>query len=164
MRNIEKRAFVCLLLALFLTAGLGFFCYRYVTQGGDWASYPFNRHMYNNQGQLISGAIYDRDGDALSECTDGKRTYYPDATVRKATLHAVGDPQGNIGTGALTAFADTLSGYNLVTGGYSPTGAGPWRSPRWAARRRRAREFRGRPCPRRRCIWTAACSCRPFQC
>ncbi|MCI6719253.1 MAG: penicillin-binding protein [Clostridiales bacterium] len=124
MRNIEKRAFVCLLLALFLAAGLGFFCYRYVTQGGDWASYPFNRHMYNNQGQLISGAIYDRDGDALSECTDGKRTYYPDATVRKATLHAVGDPQGNIGTGALTAFADTLSGYNLVTGGYSPTGAG----------------------------------------
>lgn len=124
MRKIEKRAALCLLLAIFLALGLGVFCFQYVTRGGDWASYPFNRHMYNNSGQLISGAIYDRDGDVLTEVQDGKRTYYPDATVRRATLHAVGDPQGNIGTGALTAFADALSGYNLITGGYSPTGTG----------------------------------------
>lgn len=124
MRKIEKRALACLLLALALAAGLTIFCYQYVTRGGDWASYPFNRHMYNEQGQLISGAILDRDGDVLTEVKDGKRTYYPDETVRRATLHAVGDPQGNIGTGALTAFADELSGYNLITGGYSPTGAG----------------------------------------
>lgn len=91
MRKIEKRAALCLLLAIFLALGLGVFCFQYVTRGGDWASYPFNRHMYNNSGQLISGAIYDRDGDVLTEVADGKRTYYPDATVRRATLHAVGD-------------------------------------------------------------------------
>ena len=36
----------------------------------------------------------------------------------------MGDAQGNIGTGALVAFADQLSGYNLLTGAYSPLGAG----------------------------------------
>lgn len=123
MRKIERRAALCLLIALALIAGLGLFCFRYVTKASVWASYPFNRHMYSNSGQLLSGTITDRDGDVLTEVKDGTRTFYPDATVRKATLHAVGDPQGNIGTGALTAFADQLSGYNLVTGGYSPLGS-----------------------------------------
>ena len=39
-------------------------------------------------------------------------------TVRKATLHAVGDLQGNIGTGVLNAFADKLTGYNLLNGAF----------------------------------------------
>ena len=123
MRKIERRAALCLLIALALIAGLGLFCFRYVTTANVWASYPFNRHMYSNNGQLLSGTITDRDGDVLTEVKDGERVFYPDATVRKATLHAVGDPQGNIGTGALTAFADQLSGYNLITGGYSPLGS-----------------------------------------
>ena len=49
---------------------------------------------------------------------DGSRTYYDNATVRKATLHAVGDLQGNIGTGALNAFADKLTGYSLLNGAF----------------------------------------------
>lgn len=123
MRKIERRAALCLLIALALIAGMVLFCFRYVTNASDWAAYPFNRHMYDNNGQLLSGTITDRDGDVLSEIEDGKRVFYPDATVRKATLHAVGDPQGNIGTGALTAFADHVSGYNILTGGYSPLGS-----------------------------------------
>lgn len=122
MKKIERRAALCLILALCLFAGLCLFGFRFVTQGGDWAAFPSNRHLYDKSGRLISGAIADRDGDVLSDIVDGERTYYPDATVRKATLHAVGDRQGNIGTGALHAFADHLSGYNLITGGYSPIG------------------------------------------
>ncbi len=69
------------------------------------------------------GRVLDRDGDVLSWVDEnGERPYYDNATVRKATLHAVGDPQGNIGTGALVAFADKLSGYNLLTGAYCPWG------------------------------------------
>ena len=49
---------------------------------------------------------------------NGQRTYYDNATVRKATLHAVGDLQGNIGTGALNAFADRLTGYSLLNGAF----------------------------------------------
>ena len=99
MKKIENRAFVCFLLALLLAAGLGLFLVRYFTQGGRWASSAFNRHLYNSSGQLASGTVLDRDGDILSQIQDGKRTYYQDETVRKATLHAVGDLQGNIGAG-----------------------------------------------------------------
>ena len=91
MKKIERRAALCLILALCLFAGLCLFGFRFVTQGGDWAAFPSNRHLYDKSGRLISGAIADRDGDVLSDIVDGERTYYPDATVRKATLHAVGD-------------------------------------------------------------------------
>ena len=71
------------------------------------------------------GRVLDRDGDVLSWVDEnGNRAYYDNATVRKATLHVVGDAQGRIGSGALVAFADKLSGYNLLTGAYSPMGAG----------------------------------------
>lgn len=67
---------------------------------------------------LKSGTILDRDGDVLTTTVDGRRTYYDNETVRKATLHVVGDLYGNIGTGALSAFADKLTGYNFLNGAY----------------------------------------------
>lgn len=118
MKKIERRAIVCLALALVLACGLGIFIVKYVAQSGSWASSAFNRHLYNTEGQLSSGNVLDRDGDVLSSAVDGKRTYYDGATVRKATLHAVGDLQGNIGTGALNAFANKLTGYNLLNGAF----------------------------------------------
>ena len=118
MKKIEQRAVVCGILALLLAAGLGVFLVRYLLNGGDWASSAFNRHLYNTDGQLVVGTVLDRDGDVLSAGEDGKRTYYKDETVRKATLHAVGDLQGNIGTGALNAFGDKLTGYNLLNGAF----------------------------------------------
>ena len=107
------------LLALLLAAGLAFFLVKYFLDGGSWASSAFNRHLYNSSGQLAMrhGAGPGR-GRALLRWMDGQRTYYDNATVRKATLHAVGDLQGNIGTGALNAFADKLTGYNLLNGAF----------------------------------------------
>lgn len=120
MRKIEKRAAMCLLLAAALLLGLGFFCFRFAAYGGRWASY-----LSAFSGRAPAGRVLDRDGDVLTWVDeDGKRRYYDSETVRKATLHAVGDPFGYIGTGALTAFADKLSGYNLLTGSYTPLGAG----------------------------------------
>ena len=125
MKRIEKRAGVCLILALVLLLGLALFVSRFIASGGSWASYAANRHLYNSKGQLSVGQVLDRDGDVLSEVDEnGNRTYYKNAMVRKATLHAVGDAQGKIGAGALVAFADKLSGYNLLTGAYTPLGAG----------------------------------------
>ena len=118
MERIERRAVVCGILALLLAAGLGVFLVRYLLNGGDWASSAFNRHLYNTDGQLVVGTVLDRDGDVLSAGEDGKRTYYKDETVRKATLHAVGDLQRHIRTGALNAFADKLTGYNLLNGAF----------------------------------------------
>lgn len=119
MKKIERRTLVCLALALCLAAGMCVFMGKYLLYGGSWASSAFNRHLYNTDGQLASGTVLDRDGDVLSTVTeDGKRTYYDNVDVRKATLHAVGDLQGNIGTGALNAFADQLTGYNLLNGAF----------------------------------------------
>lgn len=124
MKKIEKRAAMCLLLAGALLLGLAVFCFRFVTDGGSWASFPSNRHLYDRQGVLIGGRILDRNGVVLSETQDGSRVYNESKTIRKATLHAVGDAAGNIGTGAQTAFADKLSGYNFITGAYTMAGVG----------------------------------------
>ena len=45
MRKIEKRGIFCLILAALLGIGLALFCFRFVVDGGDWASYPYNRHL-----------------------------------------------------------------------------------------------------------------------
>ena len=120
MKKIEKRAVLCLLLAGALLAGTALFVFRFVVHGGSWASW-----LPVFSGQPAAGRVLDRDGDVLTWVEeDGTRRYYDGATVRKATLHAVGDAQGRIGTGALVAFADKLSGYNLLTGAYSPLGRG----------------------------------------
>ena len=83
VKKIENRAFVCLLLALLLAAGMGLFLVRYLLQGGSWASAAFNRHLYNSQGQLTAGTVLDRDGDVLSSAENGERTYYDSEVVRK---------------------------------------------------------------------------------
>lgn len=125
MKKIERRALFCLLLAGALLAGLCLFCVRWAVYGGRWSSFAANRHLYNSEGQLSVGRVLDRDGDVLSWVDEsGSRTYYANAAVRRATLHAVGDAGGSIGTGALVAFAGKLSGYNLLTGAYSPLGQG----------------------------------------
>ena len=48
------------ILAALLGIGLAFFCFRFVADGDDWASYPYNRHLYNNQGVLKGGTIRGR--------------------------------------------------------------------------------------------------------
>lgn len=103
--------------------GLAFFIFQYITKGDDWASFAANRHLYQN-GNLIRGSIYDVDGDLLLENSEEGTTYSDSAAVRRATIHAVGDVDGNIGNGAVTSFADKLTGYNLITGTYSLTGRG----------------------------------------
>ena len=75
--------------------------------------------MYNSAGQLISGTLLDRDGEVLSAVDQsGSRTYPDGETRRKSILHVVGDPYGSIGTGALTAFADRLTGFDLLNGAF----------------------------------------------
>lgn len=124
MKKMKRRARLCVLLALVLLAGLGYYVFELVRDGGDWVAYPGNGDVYTN-GYLGVGAIYDRNETLLMENTElGVPIYNDDYSVRVSTLHAVGDAVGNIDTGANRAFADKLIGYNLLTGTYSITGSG----------------------------------------
>lgn len=119
MKKLEHRALLCLVLAGFLLAGLVLFTVLWTVRGGSWASAAFNRHLYNSQGILMSGTVLDRNGEVLTTVDeDGNRVYAGDKVRRTATLHAVGDLYGNISTGALSAFAQKLTGYNPIFGAF----------------------------------------------
>lgn len=125
MKKLQRRSAVCLALTAALLLGLAVFVFRFCRDGSSWVSSPFNRHLYNSSGELAVGRVLDRDGDLLSWVDEaGRRRYYSGSTVRKATLHVVGDPSGKIGTSALVAFAHKLSGYNLIAGTGSVPGQG----------------------------------------
>lgn len=117
MKKLEKRSIFCLILAGLLLLSGGVFTFRFVRDGSTWASFPSNRHLYNG-GVLATGQVLDRNGTVLSSTKNGKRIYHQNKNIRLATLHAVGDSNGRIGTGAQTFFASTLVGYNVVTGAY----------------------------------------------
>lgn len=113
MRQLKTRALFVLTFALLLAAGLVLFLGLYLVNGGQWAAFSANRHVYSN-GQLATGAIYDRNGVLLY---DGETTCYNDnASIRRSTLHAVGDLYGNIASGARTLFASSLVGFSPLTG------------------------------------------------
>ena len=115
MKKITKRAISSLLLAALLAAGMGVYLYRLVVHGGEWASFYANDSVYSD-GVLNRGTVLDRNGVLLAFAGDQVYGYAESAAVRTACLHVVGDVNGNIGTGALTAFRPQLIGYNLLTG------------------------------------------------
>lgn len=118
MKKITRRTIACLFLSLLLILGTAIFVFRFINNGGDWVAFPSNKHLYSD-GILKVGRILDRNGEILassSEDGSGGWTYNESSSVRRGTLHAVGDPNGLIGAGALSQFADKLTGYNLITG------------------------------------------------
>ena len=123
INRVKKRALSVLLLVAVAILGMGYYTVRYVIFGADWASAPFNATAFR-RGVLAVGVVNDRNGVELAGVTDGRRSFADSAEVRRATLHAVGDTEGNVGTGALVAFAPELMGYNLITGSYSVGGSG----------------------------------------
>lgn len=130
MKKIERRAVLCLVLAGLLLAGLALFLFRFFSDGGHWASSPFNRHLYNSAGQLISGTLLDRDGEVLSAVDQsGSRTYPDGETRRKSILHVVGDPYGSIGTGPSPLLPTASPALTCSTAPSGPSGAIRYTSP-----------------------------------
>jgi len=119
MRRIVKRQAALLVLLLGFCAGLGILAGSFALNGARWATNRANSHIYSQGAIARAGSIYDRHGVLLAETKNGKRELPGGATLRKATLHAVGDPQGYISTGAHAAFRGTLTGYSRLGGIYS---------------------------------------------
>lgn len=112
-----------MLLALVLFMGILVFTCRWVVNGGKWATFYGNTQIYTN-GMLNKGTVYDRNDVMLMDCTDSGVKYNDSYTVRCATVHAVGDPMGNISTGAINAFRSELIGYDLLNGTYDTSATG----------------------------------------
>ena len=89
-----------------------------------------NQSIYKD-GRLAIGRIYDVNGTLLAENKGGTVEYSEDESIRRATLHAVGDMDGNIATSAESAFKSQLVGYNLLTGTYSVTGRDVYKRQAW---------------------------------
>ncbi len=124
MKKLQKRAIICLFFAAALIGGTFFYTVRLFNNGGTWASYPANTHIYTN-GKLTTGVIESSDGQILlSNSKDGNTQYHSDDKIRRALVHTTGDAFGNIATGANVVFKDKMVGYNFITGTYSSSGQG----------------------------------------
>ena len=123
MRTQGWRSLTLYLLTGLFLLGMGVFLFRLVTEGDMWAMQPYNRHLKTETtevqagGEAIwSGTITDRSGVTLVQTQDGERQYNDDLSIRKATLHTVGDLNGSISTGIQLQYRAQLLGYNPITG------------------------------------------------
>lgn len=117
MNRIAGRAGVVLLLVLLLLAGFVFFIAEYAFSADEWVTFAGSPHVYN-AGNLNCGVVVDRNGTLLLDMRGGK-TYAEEETLRKATLHWLGDRYGSISAPVLPFYARELVGYDLFGGIYS---------------------------------------------
>lgn len=116
MNKLARRAIAALVLAAILATGALVIVVKYFVNGSDWVTFQSNPHVYSN-GVLDSGVITDRSGVTLLDATQG-RTYAESGTLRKATLHLLGDREGNIAPFLLNAYGNELVGYDAFNGTY----------------------------------------------
>lgn len=108
MKKVQRRAGAALLIALMLVVGLAVYLVRLADDGGAWATYF--------TGGSPAGEIIDRNGTVLYTSDGESWDFSADETVRRACYHLLGDTRGNVATGALRQFRDSLMGYSFVSG------------------------------------------------
>lgn len=123
MNKIKRRTMIVLALAALVALAAVIIIIRFLSDGSDWAGAYFNSHAYQ-QGIFVAGEVQDRNGATLLYTRDGARQWNDSETLRRATLHAVGDADGNIGGSAQNQFRRQLMGYNAWNGLWSLSGQG----------------------------------------
>lgn len=122
MNRIISRAKVLLLLIIVLSLGLSFFLMEYSINSADWVYKPGSPHIYQAE-NIGCGKIADRNGVLLVDLT-GERIYSNNESLRKASLHWLGDRAGNISAPALSKYSKELAGFDPVSGLYAYGGIG----------------------------------------
>ncbi len=108
MKRIKNRSVFSLILGIACLLMLGILVFRFMVQGGKWASFSSeNAKSYN---------ISDRNGVFLGGKENGEAKYNLSKATRSATVHILGDFEGNIGTGALQTKTGDLYSYSLLWG------------------------------------------------
>ena len=124
MNRILKRS-ICLFIVLFaFVAGIILYYTSLAVSGGEWATYPANKHIYSNGILIKAGKITDANGVVLSETKNNTRVYNKSLDIRKATVHAVGDLNGFVSTGMHSSYLKELCGYDPLNGVYNFSGEG----------------------------------------
>lgn len=111
MKKVKRRATAALLIAALLAVGLAVYLVRLADDGGAWASYF--------SGGTPGGTILDRNGVVLYSSDEDGYSFAEDWSTRVSCYHLLGDPNGNVRTGALRQFRDRLAGYSFVEGATS---------------------------------------------
>ncbi len=126
MRITARRAAIIYALIAAFLAGVVILVASLMLNGAEWASNKANRHIYSGGTIVNAGKISDRNGITLASSSDNERIFADNSTLRKATLHVVGDTAGYISTGTHHLYRDTLSGYSRIEGIYylKQTGTG----------------------------------------
>lgn len=122
MNRIAGRSIITIALALALVVGMVFFGGEYLLNAEDWVMFPGSPHVYSGN-NIGCGVITDRNGELLLDIT-GERLYSDSASLRKTTIHWLGDRDGYISAPALSAYSADLAGFSLVNGVYSYSGGG----------------------------------------
>lgn len=117
MNRVAGRARITAVIAFVLLLGFCLFLAEYFTQAGKWAVFKGSPHVYNGS-NIGCGLTTDRDGVLLLDLA-GERTYSADETLRRATVHWVGDRNGSVSAPALSYHAQAMAGYDLLSGLYS---------------------------------------------
>ena len=117
MNRVTKRVWIVMLFMLILVGGMGMFLAEYAMYSDEWISFTGSPHVYNKS-NLGTGVVYDRDGVLLMDTSDD-RTYADDCALRKATVHWLGDRQGNINAAAVASYAGEMAGFDKLNGIYS---------------------------------------------
>ena len=107
MNRVTKRTWIMGLFLAVLLGGMMFFLWEYVTQAGEWVTFPGSPHVYNNA-NIGCGTVTDRSGNVLLDITE-ERTYSSDETTRKSTLHWLGDRKGYISASAVSHYAGKMA-------------------------------------------------------
>lgn len=124
MKWLHHRCIVVVPVVALFIAGILLYYARLGFLGSDWATYPANKHIYNNGIIEKAGDITDKNKTVLATTKDKNRIYNSNSDIRKATVHAVGDLKGYVSTGMQSAYLSSLCGYDAVNGIYNVSGKG----------------------------------------
>lgn len=115
MKTISNRAKVLYLIIAVFAVCFSFLAATYIIHGDEYAMNTRNKHIYSGNVLVSGGRVLDRNGNMLTEISDGKRVYNESSSVRRSTLHILGE-SGYISGGVLENYSSELVGYNLITG------------------------------------------------
>lgn len=117
MNRIARRATITILLAAVLAAGFAFFLAEFIMEADTWVISPGSPHVYN-AGNIGTGTVIDREGMLLLDMSD-QRTYSSSETIRKSTIHWLGDRDGYISAPILSNYSAQIAGYDMLSGLYT---------------------------------------------